>query len=74
LRKQEEKEKSVKPGWTEMERLTGKTRFLILAGPRAMANRKQRAILKIVQKQAVRLKLPVFDFGLTQFIQPLYNM
>ncbi|OGP60302.1 MAG: hypothetical protein A2V67_06965 [Deltaproteobacteria bacterium RBG_13_61_14] len=74
MRKQEEKEESVKQGWTEMERLTGKTRFLILAGPRAMANRKQRAILKIVQKQEVRSKLPIFNFGLAQFIQPPYNM
>jgi len=44
----EEKEESVKQGWTEMERLTGKTRFLILAGPRAMAKMNLRAILKIV--------------------------
>jgi len=40
--------KNVKQGWTEMERLTGKTRFLILAGPRAMVSRNQRKILKIV--------------------------
>jgi hypothetical protein len=40
--------RNVKQGWTEMETLTRKTRCFILAGPRAMANRKQRAILKIL--------------------------